>query len=182
VCLLTPTNDPLLNDYGNRRDIDIIEGSEDDVLSRYSKAMHEFLPDYMVRLTSDCPLLSPRIISQHIISADKYKYDYVSNTNPKVRMHPDGWDCEVMNKKMMDWLKDNVTTSHDKEHVTTLVRSRPPKWANIGDVLGELYLKDLKLSVDTQEDLEFVRTYQKLCRDNIGTAKARKTGNGYHIT
>lgn len=134
-----------------------------------------------MRITSDCPLLPPFIISKHIIIADKYEYDYVSNVHPKVRMAPDGWDCEVISAEMLEWANKNAKTEADREHVTTYIRDHPPRWAKVANVLGHAEFSHLKLSVDTQEDLEFVRTYQKICSDKIERAKSKKFADGYYI-
>lgn len=181
VALLVPVSDPLIERYHRRRDLDLITGPELDVLSRYHMAMEQLKPDLMVRITSDCPLLPPFIISKHINIADKYNYDYVSNVNPTVRMAPDGWDCEVMSAEMLEWVNKTATKPEDREHVTTIIRDNPPKWAKIANVLGHAEFSHLKLSVDTNEDLEFVRTYQKICSDKIEKAKSKQFADGYYI-
>ena len=181
VALLVPEGDKLIEKYQRRRDLDLIIGSEDDVLERYQKACKELDADYMTRITSDCPLIPPFIISKHIIIANKYKYDYISNVHPEVRMSPDGWDCEVMSKDILDWTFKEAKEKTDREHVTTYIRSDPPKWAKIANVLGHAEFSHLKLSVDTQEDLDFVRTYQQICSKKIEIAKSREFADGYYI-
>jgi spore coat polysaccharide biosynthesis protein SpsF len=182
VCLLTPKDDPLLKFYGNKRNLDIVEGSEDDVLSRYNKAMNELNPDLMVRITSDCPLIPPSTISDHIINTDKYRYDYASNVDPRFRHAPDGWDCEVMTSRMMKWLGDNAKDPSDKEHVTTLARRRPPKWARIGAVMCDEDFSSLKFSVDTQEDLEHIRERKASRNVKVENAKNKEICDGYHFS
>jgi spore coat polysaccharide biosynthesis protein SpsF len=53
VVVVTPVGDPIVNSFSSR--CRIIEGSEADVLSRYAGAVHVFDPDYIVRITGDCP-------------------------------------------------------------------------------------------------------------------------------
>lgn len=55
------------------------------------------------------------------------------------------------------WLDENAKNPDDRQHVTTMIRREPPRWAKMGIVIDYLDLSELKLSVDTKEDLERVR-------------------------
>jgi spore coat polysaccharide biosynthesis protein SpsF len=46
---------------GYDRNIGIYRGSESDVLDRYYKAAKEFNATVIVRITSDCPLIDPKV-------------------------------------------------------------------------------------------------------------------------
>lgn len=177
VALLVPENDKLIDIYKNRRDVDIVTGAEHDVLDRYSKVES----DYVVRITSDCPLIPPKIISALISRAVQYDLDYISNVEPETRTHPDGWDCEVLSQRMLTWLCNNAETLEDLEHVTTLIRRVRPKDYTIANVSGDLMDHQLKLSVDTQEDLDFVRAYQNLHSDKINKIRSKNFGDRYYI-
>jgi spore coat polysaccharide biosynthesis protein SpsF (cytidylyltransferase family) len=154
VALLVPEGDPLGKHYA--RKVDIVEGDEFDVLSRFEKAAAFYRPDYVVRLTGDCPLIPHYVISKHIRCALFSNTDYLTNGDPRFRTAPDGHDCEVISKRMLRWLSDNARRAHDKEHVTTLAKSDPPRWAKVGNIVGHIDCSQIKLSVDTQEDLERV--------------------------
>lgn len=67
-------------------------GSEEDVLLRYYEAATEFNVDVVVRLTSDCPVIDPKVIDKVITYYvnNRSKYDYVSNSS-----YPRGMDTEV---------------------------------------------------------------------------------------
>lgn len=86
-----------------------------------------------------------------------------------------------MSKEILEWANNNAKSKEDKEHVTPIIRNSPPKWAKIANVLGHAEFSHLKLSVDTQEDLDFVRTYQKICSDKIELGKDRTFADGYYI-
>lgn len=174
VCLLVPEGDSLARDYKDR--VLVIEGSEDDVLSRYYLAQNRHNPDYMVRVTSDCPMIPPPIISKHIVSAAKFQYDYVSNVDPEVRTSPDGYDVEVISKRLLDWVNENAKSPYDREHVTTYIRTHKPSWAKNAHIIGRTDQSHLKLSVDTQEDLSFVRTYFNILNNKVNTAKNTADG------
>lgn len=157
VCVLVPKADPLAEEYRNH--CSIIEGPEDDVLSRYHLALKTFEPDYMVRITSDCPLIPPRTITAHITRAVLNHIDYVSNVDPETRTAPDGHDCEVISSRLLDWAHANAVDPYDREHVTTIIRSKKPDWATRKDVHLPIDCSQLKLSVDDKDDLFFVNSW-----------------------
>lgn len=154
VALLIPKGDQAKN---HAEDLPVIEGPEENVFERYMLALEAFQSDYLVRITADCPLLPPPIISSHIFKATRHTLDYCSNVDEKLRTVPDGWDCEVISARAMKWLDEHNDDMEDYEHVTTLLRREKPKELQFGHVVGYLNLKDLKLSIDTPEDLERIR-------------------------
>lgn len=155
VALLIPNDDVIKRGFGSQ--IEIIEGSEYDVLSRFEKAQRQFKADYICRITGDCPLIPSYVISKHISLAVVAEYDYISNVDEECRLSLDGIDCEVMSKKMLAWLVENAKSDEEKEHVTLLARKNPPAWAKRGFTASFFDQSALKLSVDTKEDLEKVR-------------------------
>lgn len=170
VMLLIPTGDHLKDHFKSEL---IIEGPELNVLARYEKAFRKMYPDYMVRITGDCPLIPDHLITKHIRSAVYNRLDYVSNVDPEYRTHIDGFDCEVISAKLVSWLFREAEEAQDLEHVTTLIRREPPSWAQFGSIDSKLDLSHINLSVDTAEDLEMVREiYDRGERKHL-TSKSR---------
>lgn len=155
LALLVPENDKIVTDFA--RACDIVEGDEADVLSRYVKAAKRYDPEYICRITGDCPMLPSYIISRMIKIAMDVGLDYVSNVDESVRTSLDGADCEVMSKKALYWLDENATDPVAREHVTLMLRSQPPPWLDKGFLIDWFDLSGIKLSVDTIEDLDRVR-------------------------
>lgn len=170
VALLVPYSDPLIDLYTGR--VHIIEGPERDVLSRYKMASDAFRPEYIVRVTGDCPLIPPHIISKHVVVAYKNHYDYVSNVDERFRMTQDGFDCEVMSRRLLDWLYNTAADQAEREHVTLLARRRRPPWAKMGFIAGHFDLSELKYSVDTPEDLARVREQYDRTQKRVRDAQA----------
>ena len=84
-------------------------------------------------------------------------YDYISNVDPRFRTALDGADCEVISTKLLTWAHENAQPGKDREHVSILCRENPPRWARMAAVIGFFDESEVKLSVDTAEDLEAVR-------------------------
>lgn len=177
VVVVTPVGDPIVNEFSSR--CSIVEGSELDVLSRYSGAVNVFDPDYVVRITGDCPLIPSYVISKMVTLATQNRYDYVSNVDD-FRTALDGSDCEVLSRKMFEYVHDVASIPADREHVTTIIRRCPPDWAKIGAVVGYFDLSDLKLSVDTPEDLERVRKAYDSVAKRVTEAERRYGRQAIH--
>lgn len=152
----------------------VIEGSRDDVLSRYV-AMRELSDaDWVVRITADCPLINPAIITKCISCATNVGLDYVSNVHESLRTSPDGMDCEVISKRLLAWIDENAREASEREHVTTVLRKndyRGLEGFRVGHVVDRVDMSDVKLSVDTLEDLERIR--KKIGRVKYAESQAK---------
>jgi spore coat polysaccharide biosynthesis protein SpsF (cytidylyltransferase family) len=133
-------------------------------------------PDYIVRITADCPMLPAFVTTKHILSATKHNFDYVTNTREEMRTCPDGHDVEVISKRLMQWAHQAATSDYDREHVTSVIKERLPSWARDANIIGYTDNSHLKISVDTQNDLEFVRTYDEMLNKKIRLAKSKSNG------
>ena len=132
---------------------------ESDVLSRFVKAMEVTKSDYIVRLTSDCPLVLDFVISKHINTCVLNNLDYVTNVFNNFRFAFDGLDVEVLSKKAITWLKENAQSDLDKEHVTRLIQTKFPQELKCGFVTHKLDTSGVHLSLDSIDDLERIRNY-----------------------
>lgn len=182
VFLLAPTEEKefwvdYVAHYGVTRRVNVmlVLGDMDDVYERYEKLFNITDPDYIVRLTADCPVIPPSLISKCINMAKKYRFDYCSNVFEGYRTMPDGYDVEIISRKAFQWLMMNIEegTDGDREHVTTLIRKNADKF-KIGHLSGNIDTSDIKLSVDTIEDYQNVkrRLESKVAKDDA----ARKRG------
>jgi spore coat polysaccharide biosynthesis protein SpsF (cytidylyltransferase family) len=175
VALLVPTGDQLKYLFMDK--VDVLEGSEHNVLSRYMLAVDRFKPDYVVRISGDCPLITPPMISKNVLCSVFDKLDYCSNVPDSARTYLDGLDCEVISSQLMQWVNENATEASDREHVTTYIRSHTPEWARVGSIMAYIDLSEIKLSVDTIEDLEKIRANKKMINDKLNAVKRR----GHHV-
>lgn len=171
VALLIPFGDPIKEEMEGSAFI--IEGPEENVLERFRLATKQLNPDYVVRITADCPLIIPTIITRHVTAAVQKGLDYCSNSFDELRTFPDGYDCEVISRRLMDWLFINAQTREEKEHVTILAKSNPPPWAKYGVIIGHNDFSNIKISVDTKDELELVRANKASITDKIERAKKR---------
>jgi len=132
-------------------------GSEDDVLDRYYHAAVAHQADIVVRVTSDCPLIEPEIVDRAVWEFLNLQpeVDYVSNMLPR-RTFPRGLDTEVIRFDALEraWRED--VNPAWREHVTLYIR-RNPDLFHIHGVTNKVDYSHMRWTVDTPEDLAFVR-------------------------
>ena len=131
-------------------------GSESDVLDRYYRAGIKFNADLIVRVTSDCPLIDPHLIDEHVsrLVSRWAEVDFV--TNMVKQTYPLGLAVEAMPADVLARMKRMSETDMLKEHVTTLAYVEPGLFL-IDHILHAADLSHLRWTVDTPEDLELVR-------------------------
>jgi spore coat polysaccharide biosynthesis protein SpsF len=133
-------------------------GSEDDVLDRYYRAARVHRGDVVVRITSDCPLIDPTLIDEVVqVFLDRQQdLDYVSN-NLQLRSFPRGLDIEVIRFSCLKKAWEEDRNPAWREHVTQYVRHHPELF-RLHRVVNDQDYSSMRWTVDTPEDLEFVRT------------------------
>ncbi len=139
---------------------DTHRGSQDDVLSRFLEVIDLYAPQTVVRLTADCPLTSPSVIDDLVAAFDASETDYLSNTIRPT--FPDGLDVEVVRSDALKRLALFPMDRDEREHVTLGVYRRHEIF-QIRNVESPVDLSNLRWTVDTPPDLEFVRgVYENL--------------------
>jgi len=130
-------------------------GSEDDVLSRYYEAAVKFEVDVIVRITSDCPIIDPKVIDKVIQTyLDHQEYiDYVSNT--LIRSYPRGLDTEVFSFKTLERTHKMAVLPSHREHVTAYIYHHPEEF-NLENVSDEQDFSHHRWTVDTIEDFRLI--------------------------
>ena len=106
-------------EIGKIEGIKCYQGSMDDVLDRFYKSVESIKPDYIVRVTSDCPLVDPLLIDEIIFFAIKNNVDYCSNV--LVQNFPDGQDIEVFRFSSLKHAWENAKLKSEREHVTPYI-------------------------------------------------------------
>lgn len=130
-------------------------GSSDDVLDRYYQTAMTFGADVVVRITSDCPLIEPEIIDRTVKGfLNCSGADYVSNTLE--RTYPRGLDVEVFSFAVLKQVWEEDDNPAWREHVTPYMR-RSPGTFRVFNVSSGVDYSHMRWTVDTQEDLVFVR-------------------------
>ena len=144
--------------------IEIFRGDLENVLDRFYQCAKLYNPDYVVRLTGDCPLADWQVVDQVIQCHLDGNNDYTSNCFPPT--YPDGLDVEVVKREVLEEAWKKAVLPSEKEHVTYYINQRPNDF-QIGNFEHSQDLSELRWTVDELEDFFFVdRVYQDLYESN----------------
>ena len=148
--------DDILEKYAKIKGVKYFRGSGEDVLRRYYDGANKYKADIIVRITSDCPLIDPRIVDTLIRKHIESKADYT--TNIIKRTYPRGLDVEVFNFNVLEESYNIASEKYQREHVTPYIREHPEKFRlqNV-EAKGRLNRPDIRTTVDTKEDFELIK-------------------------
>ena len=135
--------------------VDVVRGSEDDVLDRFGKVLDRFRPDTVVRLTGDCPLTDPEIVMDVLRLHSERDADYTSNVLP--RTFPKGLDVEVVSAAALRVAVREASDPVEREHVLPFLYRRPERF-RLANLRSDVDLGSERWVVDTATDLERVRS------------------------
>lgn len=158
VIVATSTNpsDDGLAEHCRGLGIDVVRGSENDVLSRYALAADRFRCQNVVRITSDCPLIDPDIVDQVVYEVTENPgVQYACNFFPH-RLFPRGLDAEAFTAETLRQINQQAVDPRYREHVTLMIYENASRF-NIASVSNRLDHSHLRWTVDTEADLKLVR-------------------------
>lgn len=149
-----PADDELASEL-TQRGYPVERGPLDDVLARFVQVIDVHRPQHIVRITADCPLLSPTVVDHVVRAYQAAEVDYCSNTLTPT--YPDGLDVEVVRAGALEEVAETTIDPHEREHVTLGTYRHPERFAllNVTDSSGEDH-SDLRWTVDDHEDFAFV--------------------------
>jgi len=160
VATTTQSSDDVIVSFCRDNRVGCFRGGEEDVLDRYYRAALQQKADAVVRITSDCPLIDPQIVDRVVRAFLQGDCDYASNC--MTRTYPRGLDTEVMTFQALQRAWSEATEPFQRAHVTPYIYQNPTQF-KILSVTGERDYSAYRWTVDTPEDLEFVRAvYDRL--------------------
>jgi len=167
-----PSDDPVA-EYCDFSGIPFTRGSLYDVLDRYFQAAKEAKADVVVRITADCPVIDPELIDDVVKTLHEDEYDFVCNRLPPPwqRTYPIGLDVEACTFKALAKAWKEAQEPQHREHAMpyfyegvklsrqsrTLETGISPRGYNIALLHHATDFGDYRWTVDTPEDLEFMR-------------------------
>lgn len=167
IIATTPAEDnSVIVDKAKLFNISFFIGDENNVLKRYYDAAKQFKIDLIIRITSDCPFIDPKIIDDMIHFYLNNNYDYIRNVNGKTNF-PIGFDVEIFSFKILERIYQLAESKEEKEHVTKFILNHPELYSifSYNDKSIKL-IYNLRLTVDYEEDLLVCQKVFKKLREN----------------
>jgi spore coat polysaccharide biosynthesis protein SpsF len=150
-----PGNDPLAK-LAEKLNCPCTRGSEPDCLDRYLQAARESEAEHIVRVSGDSPFIDPEMIDAAVDAHLASGADYSRNFEP-IDI-PAGLCVEAVTRKALERAASESTDPYDREHVTPYFYREPGRFTVMRTPVPEKLLRpDLRLTLDTPDDLEVLR-------------------------
>jgi spore coat polysaccharide biosynthesis protein SpsF len=146
------TEDDAVEREARRLGAEVFRGPTDDVLARCIAAAKAFNLTGIVRATADNPCVDGDGPARVIALARRVGADHVVECGL-----PIGTAVEAVTLEALERAETLITDAYDREHVTSFVR-RDSRFRALRIVApADVRRPGLRLTVDTQEDLDFIR-------------------------
>ncbi len=133
--------------------VESFAGSENDVLDRFYQAVCSYNPEYVIRITADCPCFDPNLLGE-AIGELRPETDYLAMVS---ETFPDGLDLEIIRWQALSEAWAEADMASEREHVTQFIVKRPERYC-VQDFVSKLGNHgDDRWTIDEPEDLELVR-------------------------
>ena len=157
IIIATTTNklDELIYNKSIKLGFDSYRGSEENVLDRFYNAVKDHNPKWIVRVTSDCPLIDPILVDSVIKFVRNSNKDYGSNV--LIEHFPDGQDIEVFKFSALKKAWQNAVLKSELEHVTPFIKNNSDFngkdiFSSVNFPCNKNYSK-IRMTVDEKVDL-----------------------------
>lgn len=144
-------NDDALEEFCNDKNYKCFRGNENDVLDRFYKTVKTYGGEHVVRITADCPLLSPHLCSSLISFYIENNYDFV-HSGPNFA---EGLDNEIFTFQALERSWKEATRKTDREHLTMYMHNNPHMFKKYTFNTKEDDSK-FRVTVDEKKDFEVV--------------------------
>ena len=126
------------------------------------RAAQTYEADVIVETTGDCPVIDPAVVDRVVETFASGGYDFVSNVLEWT--YPRGLDVKVFPTRVLAEVAELTRDPADHEHVSLYIYEHPERY-RLRNVAAppDACRPDLRLTVDTEEDLALIRTiYESL--------------------
>ena len=165
VILATSTleEDAVLGDYLCNDQAKFWQGDPDDVIARYLGACDAYSVDVIVRVTADCPVVSPEITEILIKNHFSSGADYTAAEDIAV-----GTSVEIYNVEALQRVIELVGRAEHSEYMTWYMQNNPDIFKINMVRLPEDYIREYRLTLDYQEDFDmFERLFTRLKEEGL---------------
>jgi spore coat polysaccharide biosynthesis protein SpsF len=145
--------DDALDQVAEDLGVPVFRGDSDDVLGRYVGAAFKFRVDPIIRATGDNPAVDMDAAWRVLRALGDSGADYVAEEGLPLGAGVEGMTFAALRRAAMA-----AHDPYDREHVTTYLKGQPQAFRIlVRQAPAPLCRPDLRLTVDTAEDLEYVR-------------------------
>lgn len=142
-------------DFAEKNQIQYYAGSELDLIQRLYQTVLKFDADALVRITSDCPLVDPKLVDELVEIYEKNKGYYDLVTNCKIHSFPHGLDIEVYSRDVLQRLNAKIKEPELREWFPLFITKNEQNF-KILNIKNEQNLSRIRLTLDYPEDYALI--------------------------
>jgi spore coat polysaccharide biosynthesis protein SpsF len=153
VATSTLQQDDAVEQWCHGQGIACYRGSEEDVLSRYIGASEDYQPNYVIRVTADCPFVDVEMAEQMLQLAQAQQVDIVDLGS----VLPRGLAVEVVTYSALQLIDSHGREPRHREHVTYYAYEYKHLFARATyqPPHNRLY-PELRITLDTEDDYALI--------------------------
>lgn len=162
VATSTLSQDDAIVTWCNTNNITCFRGSEDDVLSRYIDCAKNYNPDYIMRVTSDCPFVDFEMANEMIQQLKENQVDIIDLQGEL----PRGLAVELISYKALQYIHENGKENCHREHVTYYAYEFKDEFTRCAyEIPLNRRHPELRVTLDTKEDYTLLQAVAKHFND-----------------
>ncbi|MGK0137624.1 MAG: N,N'-diacetyllegionaminate synthase [Algoriphagus sp.] len=157
----TTNEDAELKDYTYAPQVVFHKGHPDDVIQRYLDVTEKLGLDVVIRVTADMPYVSKEITEYLLKAHFESGADYTAARDCAVGTAP-----EIINVQALKKVKEHFPSADYSEYMTWYFQNNREHFnVNVVDLPDE-YVRDYRLTLDYQEDLDLFNAIQQYLDEN----------------
>lgn len=154
VATSTLPQDDAIADWCKKHGVKYFRGSEQDVLGRYVQCAKQYEPDYVMRVTSDCPFVDYEMASEMVSLMEKSKKDIILLDGEL----PRGLAVEIISFEALLKIHEIGQEPRHREHVTYYAYEFPEQFEAVTYKVPEnRNAPELRITLDTEEDYALIQ-------------------------
>lgn len=154
-------NDDIIAEIGNKKDVVVFRGEENNVLNRFIQAAENNNISKIIRICADNPFLDIPSLGNLIKGFEKAECDYItyqtSNGTPTIKTHFGFW-AEGVSLSALKEVQCQTSESIYLEHVTNFIYENKNNFKmKFMAIPYEVENSGIRLTVDTKEDFDVAK-------------------------
>lgn len=150
--------------------ITCFRGSEEDVLSRYYECASQFQPQYVIRVTADCPYVDYDMGSGIVQQMMNHPSDIVKVEGDL----PRGLVIEMLSYRALSYIYEHGHEHRHREHVTYYAYEYPEQFtATIYKAKEEICKPEFRITLDTPEDYQLCQAVSEHYLGDVEVSSAQ---------
>lgn len=154
VATSTLRHDDIIVEWCKNHDISVCRGSENDVLDRYVQCANQYDPDYVMRVTADCPFVDFEMANEVVQQMKQEQVDIIDLTGER----PRGLAVELLSFDALKYIHQHGKETRHREHVTYYAYEFRNEFTRMSyEIPQNRRYPTLRITLDTEEDYELCK-------------------------